>query len=165
MSEKGTSTRMGLTARYITMHDANSFIAEHHRHHKPVRGLIFAIAAHHQEFGIVGVAIVGRPVSRHLDNGMIAEVTRLCTNGYNNACSFLLSRCARACKAIGFQKLITYILETETGVSLRASGWTDEGIAGGGSWDRKERSRAVTAPTCPKKRFSITFTPEIKAVV
>lgn len=154
-----------LIAHHIKMRDANAFITDNHRHHKPVRGLIFAIAAYdtdrwqYQEEGLVGVAIVGRPVSRMLDNGETAEVTRLCTDGTPNAPSFLYSRCAAACKAIGFQKVVTYILDSESGTSLKAAGWTYEGYAGGGSWSRPSRKRTVTATaqTSLKKRYSKNF--------
>ena len=72
----------------ISLKDANAFVAEHHRHHKPVVGHKFSIGCA-QEGRLVGVAIVGRPVSRHLDDGLTLEVNRLCTTGEKNACSML----------------------------------------------------------------------------
>lgn len=57
----------------ITLKEANAFVEQHHRHHKPVVGHKFSIAASDGE-KIVGVAIVGRPVSRYLDNGLTLEV-------------------------------------------------------------------------------------------
>ena len=74
----------------IPLDEANAFVAAHHRHHKPTVGHKFSIAAV-VEGDIVGVAIVGRPVARHFDNGMTLEVNRVCTDGTRNACSFLLS--------------------------------------------------------------------------
>ena len=82
---------------------------------------------------LVGVAQVGRPVSRYLDDGQTLEVIRCCTDGTKNACSFLYSRCARIAEEMGYKKIITYILASELGSSLKASGWhceTDN--AGGG---------------------------------
>lgn len=79
----------------ITLKEANAFVEQHHRHHKPVVGHKFSIAASDGE-KIVGVAIVGRPVSRYLDNGLTLEVNRLCTDGTRNACSFLYSAAWRA---------------------------------------------------------------------
>lgn len=73
----------------ITLKEANAFVERHHRHHKPVVGHKFSIAASDGE-KIVGVAIVGRPVSRYLDNGLTLEVNRLCTDGTRNACSFFV---------------------------------------------------------------------------
>jgi hypothetical protein len=88
-----------------------------------------------------------------LDDGKTAEVTRLCTDGYINACSFLYGAAARVAKAMGYTKIITYILESENGASLRASGWTFGGVRGGGSWDRANRHRENNAPTCKKKLY------------
>jgi len=81
-------------------------------------------------------------------------VTRLCTDGISNGCSFLYAAAARTARAMGYTRIVTYILESESGVSLRASGWTLDGIAGGGSWNTPCRKRTDKAPTCPKKRFS-----------
>jgi hypothetical protein len=129
----------------ITLAEANEFVAQNHRHHKPCIGHKFSIGVEH-EGRIVGVAIVGRPVSRHLDNGWTLEVNRCCTDGTKNACSILYSSAWRAVKGMGYKRLITYILNSETGVTLKASNWKCLGEAGGGSWDRKSRARVDTAP-------------------
>ena len=107
-----------LTLRPVSLSEANSFVAEHHRHHKPVRGHKFSLGCM-VDGQLVGVAIVGRPVSRYLDDGLTLEVNRLCTDGTQNACSFLYGAAARAARTMGYQKIITYILDTENGVSLR----------------------------------------------
>lgn len=90
-----------------------------------------------------GVAMVGRPVSRYLDgSGDTLEVIRLCTDGTYNACSFLYSRAARIAAEMGYSKIITYILDTEDGTSLKASGWHLESAeAGGGEWSSPSRPR------------------------
>jgi len=88
-----------------------------------------------------GVAIVGRPVSRYLDNGLTAEVTRMCTDGYKNACSFLYAACAKIAKLMGYDRIITYILATEKGTSLKASNWICDGTRGGGNWNTPSRPR------------------------
>lgn len=106
----------------ISLAEANAFVKLHHRHHGPVIGHIFSIAA--SDSGrICGVAIVGRPVSRLRDNGVTAEVTRLCTDGTKDACSFLYGASARAALALGFKSVGTYILATEPGTSLTAANW------------------------------------------
>ena len=106
----------------ITFKKANEFVKQHHRHHKPVVGHKFSVAC--QNDGVLcGVAIAGRPVSRHLDNGFTIEVNRLCTDGTKNACSMLYSAVWRIAKPMGYKKAITYILESESGTSLRAAGW------------------------------------------
>lgn len=134
--------------------EANEFVRLHHRHHKPVVGSIFQIGCA-IDGKIIGVAIVGRPVSRHIDNGWTLEVNRLCTDGTKNACSKLYSACWRIAKEMGYRKLITYILDTENGVSLRASGWTCLGEAGGKSWNVKSRPRIDTAPAQMKIKYEI----------
>ncbi|CAN3961044.1 DUF4825 domain-containing protein, partial [Dysosmobacter welbionis] len=92
----------------ITLKEANAFVEQHHRHHKPATGHKFSIGCTDGE-KIVGVAIVGRPVSRYLDDGWTLEVNRLCTDGTHNACSMLYAAAWRAARAMGYHKLITYI--------------------------------------------------------
>jgi hypothetical protein len=138
-----------LRHRAISLAAANDFVAQHHRHHKPVRGHKFSIAATFDD-ALVGVAIVGRPVSRIRDDGLTLELTRLCTDGTRNACSFLIGKAARAAFALGFKRIGTYILQSENGVSLRAAGWTLIGETKGGSWDRPSRARTDKHPTEPK---------------
>lgn len=125
----------------LSLDEANAFVASNHRHHKPVVGHLFSIGAEIAE-QIVGVAIVGRPVARLRDDGMTAEVTRLCTDGTKNACSFLYGASARAAFALGYARIGTYILATEPGTSLMASGWRLLGERGGGTWNRPGSSRA-----------------------
>ena len=96
-----------LTLVPVTLRQANAFVAEHHRHHKPVVGHKFSIGCQ-KNGALVGVAIAGRPVSRYLDDGFTLEVTRLCTLGDRNACSMLYAAAARAAKAMGYHKIITY---------------------------------------------------------
>ena len=114
----------------VSLKAANAFVAEHHRHHKPVTGHKFSLGCV-QNGRLVGVAIVGRPVSRYLDDGMTLEVNRLCATGEKNVCSFLYGAAARAARALGYGRIITYTLDTEPGTSLRAAGWLCAGTAGG----------------------------------
>jgi hypothetical protein len=124
----------------VSRSEANAFVATLHRHHKPVVGAVFNIGAE-LDGKLVGVVIVGRPVSRHRDDGNTAEVTRLCTDGTRNACSFLYQAAARAAFALGFDKIGTYTLAEEGGASLRGAGWKLIGERGGGSWSRAKRIR------------------------
>ena len=114
---------------------------KHHRHHSKAQGCKFCIGVVDERDELRGVAIVGRPVSRHLDDGYTAEVTRCCTDGIKNGCSFLYAACGRIAKHMGYIRIITYILATERGASLKASNWTSCGICGGGSWDTPKRPR------------------------
>lgn len=126
----------------ITLAEANEFVSQYHRNHKPVVGHKYSIAVNNGT--IRGVVIVGRPVSRHLDNGWTLEVNRCCTDGTKNACSMLYAAAWRAAKAMGYKRLITYTLPQEGGASLRASGWKLLGEAGGGNWNCKSRPRIDT---------------------
>lgn len=102
---------------------------------------------------IVGVAIVGRPVSRHLDDGWTLEVNRLCTDGTHNACSMLYAAAWRAARAMGYKRLVTYILDSESGTSLKASGWKCVGQAGGLRWTGKRRPEVDLYPAQMKIRW------------
>jgi hypothetical protein len=141
----------------ITLREANKFVDTHHRHHKAPQGALFAIGLAFDDV-VVGVAIVGRPVARMLNDGWTAEVTRLCTTGERNACSKLYGASWRAAKALGYRKLITYTLASEAGGSLRGAGWECLGEAGGGSWSRKDRPRVDCHPTQTKLRWERSTT-------
>lgn len=136
----------------VSLKAANAFVAEHHRHHKPVVGHKFSIGCA-LDGRLVGVAIVGRPVSRHLDNGLTLEVNRLCTTGEKNVCSMLYAAAARAARAMGYQKIITYTLDTEPGTSLRAAGWMCAGPAGGERWTGQRRPAVDLYPAQKKLRY------------
>jgi hypothetical protein len=143
------------TIERVSLAEANAFVARLHRHHKPVVGHLFSLGAS-KAGEIVGVAIVGRPVARMRDDGETAEVTRLCTNGTKDACSFLYGAAARAAFALGFKRIGTYILASEQGTSLTAAGWRLIGEAGGGSWSRASRPRVDAHPTQAKLLFETT---------
>jgi hypothetical protein len=137
----------------ITLPEANAFVAEHHRHHRPVPGAKFCVAVALGET-VVGVAIVGRPVARMLDNGWTLEVNRTCTDGTKNVNSMLYGACRRVTFALGYRSLITYTLPEESGVSLTAAGWKCIGEAGGGKWDRPgKRPRIDTHPLQRKLKW------------
>jgi len=138
----------------VTLAEANAFVAERHRHHKPVPYHKFSIGAVKGE-RLVGVVIVGRPVARLRDDGETLEVTRLCTDGTRNACSFLYGAAARAAFALGYRRIGTYTLPDEGGASLRASGWKLIGERGGGGWARPNRHRIDKAPTCVKLLWEV----------
>ena len=138
----------------VTLREARAFVSAHHRHHRAPQGGLFAVAVA-VDTDVRGVAIVGRPVARMLDDGWTAEVTRVATLGDRNACSMLYGAAWRAARALGWRKLVTYTLKEEGGGSLRASGWTCLGEAGGGSWSRVERARVDTHPTQGKLRWEM----------
>lgn len=143
---------MALDIVPITLAEANAFVEKYHRHHKAVVGHKFSIGATDGE-KIVGVAIVGRPVSRYLDDGLTLEVNRCCTDGTKNACSILYAAAWRAARAMGYKKIVTYILESENGASLKASGYKCIGQAGGLKWTGKRRPEVDLYPAQMKLRF------------
>lgn len=135
----------------ITLKAANEYVAQNHRHHKPATGCKFCIGC--KDGGhLVGVAICGRPVSRHLDNGITLEINRLCTDGTRNACSMLYGACVRIARDMGYEKVITYILASENGASLKAANFICEGEAGGTIWTGS-RKRDNGVPQEMKKRY------------
>lgn len=125
----------------LELKQANAFVSEHHRHHKPCVGHKYSIGLVKQG-RVVGVAIAGRPVARRLDDRKIIEVYRCCTDGTYNACSALYGACARIARNLGYQQIQTYILDTETGTSLKASGWyLSHSTDASTGWNRKKRVR------------------------
>ncbi|HEV2594138.1 MAG TPA: XF1762 family protein [Sphingomicrobium sp.] len=139
--------------RPINQADAFGFIREHHRHHNvPVGGLWWQ-AVHDDNGAICGVAVTGRPVARPLDDGLTAEVTRLCTNGAANACSMLYAAARRVAVDKGFRRGLTYILASEDGASLRAAGWRLLWEVKGRSWNCPSRPRVDKHPTEDKKAY------------
>ncbi len=141
----------------VTLKEASKFVEFHHRHHRPPQGGLFAVAVAEQDAEQpCGVAIVGRPVSRHTDDGWTVEVTRLCTTGERNACSMLYRAAWRAARAMGYRKLVTYTLPEEGGASCRAAGMKCLGESGGGSWSRPNRPRVDTHPMQMKIKWEIT---------
>ena len=143
----------------IELKEANEFISALHRHHHPVIGHRFSIGCVDDSGMLHGVCIIGRPVARLAGKPRdVAEVTRLATDGTFNACSILYSAAARTCKAMGFQRIQTYTLPSEGGASLRASGWVEEGAAGGGQWKHTDgRPRRTDQPTDIKTRWALRF--------
>lgn len=130
----------------VNQDQANAFIAAWHRHHRPPLGYRFALGVASTNGGgevmtahLVGVATVGRPVSRHLDDGATVEVTRVATDGTRNACSALYGACWRAARAIGYDRAVTYTRDDESGESLRAAGWL--------RWERRASRRGWDTPS------------------
>jgi len=113
-----------LIAIPVTLKEANAFVKEYHRHNKPVVGHKFCVGVSDGE-KLVGVAIAGRPVARLLDGGFTIEVARVCVSpdAPLGACSFLYARCWQAAKALGYTRIVTYTLQSESGASLRGAGW------------------------------------------
>lgn len=145
---------------YVTpcsLADAQRLVKALHRHHGKVAGHKFSLKAsivNALRVAEAGTAIVGRPVSRRLDDGNTLEVTRLATTGVPNIASKLLGAAAREARRRGYHKLITYTLAEESGVSLKAAGFEPEFRSSGGSWSSPSRPRVDRHPTGPKIRWA-----------
>lgn len=137
--------------RPITFRQASEFISNNHRHHGATVGHKFSVGLYEEE-KLIGVAVCGRPVSRYYDDGLTCEINRLCTDGTKNACSMLYGACCRIAKEMGYKKVITYILQSENGASLKASNFICEGEAGGTHWTG-ERNKGQNIPNEMKTRW------------
>lgn len=141
--------------------EANAFVRRFHRHHGEVAGGKFAVAVARDredgaDFEVVGVAIAGRPIARGNQDGFTLEVVRVATDGTKNACSILYAACWRASRALGYRRLITYVLGSESGTSVKAAGWKVVGERGGGSWSCPSRPRVDKHPTQSKMLYEVT---------
>jgi len=162
----------------ITIRAANEFVEQHHRHNKKVQGARFAVGCLSNPVNtfrdthdpvntfrdtLVAVAIVGRPVARKLDNGLTAEITRLCASpgAPKNACSFLYGRCWRIWQQMGGKRMITYTFRKEAGGSIRATGWRMIGATRGfgdhlKGWRTRPNREKQENVKEPKYRWEIT---------
>lgn len=155
---EASAPRAKVTDREITRDEAKAFVREHHEHNDPPAGWKWGHALYNGS-DVIAVAMVGRPVSKALDDGTRVEVNRVCVRRDIdpelawNACSMLYGAAAREAKARGFQTILTYTLESEAGTTLKAAGWTPVATTKGGSWNRPSRPREDKAPTCKKIRW------------
>jgi hypothetical protein len=151
------STSSDIELRPVTKDDADAFIRAHHRHHRAPVGALWRHGVHDSNGTLVGVAVVGRPVARALDDGLTVEITRLCTVGHHNACSMLYAAARRAADAKGYRRGLSYILASEWdrfegsrrigGRSLLAAGYRFLWRVDGRSWNYKSRPRVDNHPT------------------
>lgn len=150
-----------LTVVPCELDDANEFVRRHHRHLGAVVGHRFSLAVADPEGQIRGVAIVGNPIGMHDADGLTLQLTRSATDGHPNAGSCLNAACVRATFALGYRRLITFTLQSESGTTLRAAGFTLVGQTqrtgkGAGVWNCKARPRIDKAPAQRKFRWEVT---------
>ena len=140
---------------HIELREANAFIKAFHRRHGRVQGHRFSIGAV-ADGKLVGVVIVGRPVGGQHQTDW-TEVTRLCSDGTKNVCSFLYSAAARASDSLGFRRIQTYILADEIGASLKASGWAFERLSHPVGWHHHGPRAARTVSSHLRDRKQLWF--------
>lgn len=142
-----------LELRPCDFQTAKAFVRDNHRHNKPPVGHKYSIACYDGD-RLCGVCMVGRPVSRYLDDGLTLEINRCCTDGTKNACTILYGAACRAAKALGYKRIVTYTRETEPGTSLRASNFVCDGKAGGTYWNGQRYQQMVITEDVLKVRWS-----------
>ena len=149
-----TRSRSSLSIVPLTLDEANTLVANWHRHHTPVQQCKFCIGVVNEMSVVCGAAIVGRPVARCLDDAFSLEVNRCVTDGTANACSALYGATARAAKALGYYRVFTYTREDEDGASLRGAGWLlDDPEIRARSWNMPGRPRSDKTEIVRRKRW------------
>jgi|6_EtaG_2_1085325.scaffolds.fasta_scaffold49331_2 hypothetical protein len=146
----------------IPQREVKEFITKHHRHLNASLGDKFRAVALNGSV-VIGAAMMGRPVSRHLDDGTCLEITRVAIDSSisraltQNICSQLYAKCFKWAKQHDYQSVITYTLEHEDGASLKSANfiheYTQPNSRRGSSWDSPSRTRNDKTPNCPKKRW------------
>lgn len=149
---------MSLRIVPCTLAFANEYTKQHHRNHGPVTGHKFS-AACCSNADIVGVGIAGRPVARGFDNGYTLEILRIATDSTEkNVCSMLYRALANAGKALGYKRIITYTLNSESAISVRAAGFVFSHVTDGGNWNSVNRPRKDSIHQEPKNCWQILYT-------
>ena len=144
---------MTLSIQPVSLATAQTFVRHYHRHApKPPIGHLYSLGAFSEDLALHGVAIIGRPVARGLDDGRTVEVTRLATDGQRNACSQLYAAACREARRRGYPRVVTYTRADETGASVRAAGFTRAAVVRGRQWDTPTRRRA-TRPVVDRVRW------------
>ncbi len=132
----------------LTRDEANAFIRQHHRHCGRVPGHRGAMGLEHGG-KLVGVVVLARPVSRELQKDpFLVEVVRLAVSeeAPKGACSWLYARARRAAAALGFLRVTTMTLASESGASLRGAGWRPVAtIRARHGWNTPSRPREALA--------------------
>lgn len=123
---------MLLTNVKLSLQEAQSFVAENHRHSEPLKRHKFSIGAVDYKDSnaigfdvnsLLGIATVDVPSSKWNRRRDHVEIRRLCTKGQKDVASFLLGKAKSACFAMGYKCVITYTRPHESGISLKASGF------------------------------------------
>lgn len=130
-----------LQRRPITLRDAQTFISQHHRHSDPPQGWLCGVSVWNNET-IVAVGVLGRPVAQQLQDGQTAEITRVATIEANNVATMIYGALCRVAEGLGYTRVISYTLASETGATLRAAGFTYAAtVDARASWSRPNRER------------------------
>lgn len=150
------SRQSNVTVVPLTLPKANELVTTLHRHHAALPGGFAWWAVGAVSDGVlVGCAIAGRPTNRNNDDGQTVEVLRVATDGTPNAPSALMGACARAARAIGAARIITYTLDSESGVSLRGAGWVREAEGIQSWWTHPGKDGAGRTPAVARDHMDV----------
>jgi hypothetical protein len=156
---------MNLVLQPYPIRRAMEFNRDVHRRRQKIQGGLWAVAVK-RSGAVVGVAIVGRPCRALDEECSVLVVTRVAClpgdaspSGHKGCCSMLYGACSRAARAMGAAALFTYTDLDEPGTSLKAAGWADDGLTGGGEWDRPSRQRELAFCAAPKRRWRAPWSP------
>lgn len=140
-----------------TRDEAQFYVALFHRHHGASVGARFSLAVIDESGRVRGVAMMGRPVARGFSSRTVLELTRMATDGCDNAPSALYGAARRVAREMGFHRIVTYIRSDEPGTSLKAAGWHPENLLVGRSWDTRSRPREDKTEIIGRVRWGVIF--------
>jgi hypothetical protein len=145
----------------VTLKEAQQFVLDHHRNCGRQYFHKFSIGLKEEE-RLIGVVTAGRPIARALDDGDTLEITRCCViEGHKNACSKLYAAALKVARAMGFRRAVTYSLPSESGSSLKAVGFSFDGMTKcyPNGWDMpgRPREKPIKYPNGPKMRWIKAF--------
>ena len=146
--------RLHLRPWTVKKADALAFVEATHRRLPRVQGAMWCVSLRSGS-EVVGVALVGHPsqeqTTPEYDHLRVLRVA--VREGYKNGCSMLYGACWRAARAMGCASMDTFTHLDEPGTSLRASGWTEDGVTAGGEYGRTSRPRKAQVDAAPKRRW------------
>lgn len=124
----------------VSLSEARRYVAEVHRHNDPPIAHRASVGIADEQGTLRGVGILGIPKARLSMDGRTVEVVRVATDGVKNGCSMLYGALVRVAWNLGYDRVLTYTLDSEPGTSLKAAGWRREGIVESGGkqeWNRR----------------------------
>lgn len=130
----------------ISIKEALEFVRRNHRHCSAPQGHKFSIGLMSGDGQRIGVAIASVPKARALNDGRTLELNRICCDPvYRHAASKLCGATVRVGKEMGYKRFVTYTLPQESGSSLRAVGFRQDGLttARPSGWGCRSRPRST----------------------
>ena len=146
--------------KIIELHNrkrVNDFLSAYHYLGKlPIWKIAFGLLSEENDIELIGVVVIGLPLSRYLMKEKYLEIRRLCLhNAPKNSGSFLIGYALRWCKKNGYNKVVTYADPSvgHEGKIYLAANFKMDGYTSGGSWKGKNRENRQVRYTGKKIRF------------